>query len=197
MCVVFDVLSRMFERPWHGVQRLLPPKEGAGWGRDRERLKTKKIWYSLAYFPGFRKISNWFCTRPYFGSEKWRFLFFLSFLFFPRQLLLWNGEHQSFHQHDCWFDNNSYLQQYSFTAFSYLQQLVFCFIYHTLLPVHLPRTPQCFTYNVGTSRGKINQGKENIKFEKKSNDRLESGRKKLSSETTKLSQELMKTIKVF
>lgn len=83
MCVVFDVLSRMFERPWHGVQRLLPPKEGAGWGRDRERLKTKKIWYSLAYFPGFRKISNWFCTRPYFGSEKWRFLFFLSFFVFP------------------------------------------------------------------------------------------------------------------
>lgn len=81
MCVVFDVLSRMFERPWHGVQRLLPPKEGAGWARDRERLKTKKIWYSLAYFPGFRKISNWFCTRPYFGSEKWRFLFFSLFCF--------------------------------------------------------------------------------------------------------------------
>lgn len=148
-------------------------------------------------FPRFSKNIQLVLHATVFWKLKMEISIFSLFLFFPRQLLLWNGEHQSFHQHDCWFDNNSYLQQYSFTAFSYLRQLVFCFIYHTLLPVHLPRTPQCFTYNVGTSRGKINQGKENIKFEKKSSDRLESGRKKPSSETTKLSQELMKTIKVF
>lgn len=45
----------MFERPWHDVQRLLPPKEGTGWGRDRERLKRKKYGIALHIFPVLEK----------------------------------------------------------------------------------------------------------------------------------------------